>query len=167
MVASAKAPRGSDRKATVSERVAGSSGPVEVRSTATAAAVLVTSTGSDPGAPAETVGFRSLPRDAFAEATIAPRPWGSEVSVKVYGFRPGALCQVWVRSTSGTRVPAGSFRYVYDGEGDHLSAAMTPEDVTAIGLRAGSKTYVAPLPRPRSPVTLDEASRPTERRPIA
>jgi hypothetical protein len=110
-----------------------------------AVAVLVISTGSDPAPSSETVAFRALPRDAFAEATIARRPWGSEVSVKVYGFRPGALCQVWVRSSSGKRVPAGSFRYVYDGEGDHLSAAVAPEDVTAIGLRAGSKTYIAPL----------------------
>jgi hypothetical protein len=45
-------------------------------------------------------------------------------------------------------VPAGSFRYVYDGESDEaaLSSAVTPDDATAIGLRAGSKTFVAPLP---------------------
>ncbi|MGH3368482.1 MAG: hypothetical protein ACRDPR_00625, partial [Nocardioidaceae bacterium] len=108
--------------------------------------VLVTSTGSDQSTRAETVAFRSLPRGVFAEATLAPRPWGSEVSVKVYGFRPGALCQVWLRSSSGKRVPAGSFRYVYDGEGEHLSSALAPVDATAIGLRAGSRTYVAPLP---------------------
>ena len=109
-------------------------------------AVLVTSTGSDQSTRAETVAFRSLPRGVFAEATLAPRPWGSEVSVKVYGFRPGALCQVWLRSSSGKRVPAGSFRYVYDGEGEHLSSALAASDATAIGLRAGSRTYVAPLP---------------------
>jgi hypothetical protein len=119
-------------------------------------AVLVTSTGSDQGTRAETVAFRSLPRGVFAEATLAPRPWGSEVSVKVYGFRPGALCQVWLRSSSGKRVPAGSFRYVYDGEGDRLSSALPPSDATAIGLRAGSKTYVAPLPpRPEGVVPED------------
>ena len=103
--------------------------------------------GSDPSTPSETVAFRALPRDVFAEATLAPRPWGSDVSVKVYGFRPGALCQVWLRRSDGKRVPAGSFRYVYEGEGEHLSAALAPEDATAIGLRAGSKTYVAPLSR--------------------
>jgi putative zinc finger protein len=108
--------------------------------------VVVGMTDSDRSTPAETVAFRSLPRGAFAEATVAPRPWGSEISVKVYGFRPGALCQVWLRRSDGKRVPAGSFRYVYDGEGDHLSSALAPAEATAIGLRAGSKTYVAPLP---------------------
>ena len=133
---------------------------------AAAVAVLVTSTGSDQSTRSQTVAFRSLPPNAFAEATIAPRPWGSDISVKVYGFRPGALCQVWLRSSSGERVPAGSFRYVYDGEGDHLSSALPPSDATAIGLEAGSKTYVAPLPRP-APAVLDDASRTTERKPTA
>jgi hypothetical protein len=111
-------------------------------------AAVVTLGGSDQSTPSETVAFRSLPRGASAEATLAPRPWGSEVSVRVHGFRPGTLCQVWLRRSNGKRVPAGSFRYVYDGEGDHvgLSSALAPDDATAVGLRAGSKTYLAPLP---------------------
>jgi Putative zinc-finger/Anti-sigma-K factor rskA len=117
---------------------------------AAAAVAVVTLVGSGESTPSETVAFRALPRGAFAEATLAPRPWGSEISVKVYGFRPGALCQVWLRRSDGKRVPAGSFRYVYDGEGDHLSSALAPDDATAIGLRAGSKTYVAPLSPTRS-----------------
>ena len=80
--------------------------------------VVVGMVGSDQSTPSQTVAFRSLPRDAFAEATLAPRPWGSEVNVKVYGFRTGTLCQVWLRRSDGERVPAGSFRYVYEGEGD-------------------------------------------------
>ena len=88
------------------------------------------------------------PRGAWAEASLAPRPWGSEISVQVCGFRPGTLCQVWLRRSDGKRVSAGSFRYVYEGESDHagLSSALAPDDATAIGLRVGSKTYVAPLP---------------------
>ncbi len=111
-----------------------------------AVVAAITIPGSERSTPSETVAFRALPRGAFAEATLAPRPWGSEISVKVYGFRPGALCQVWLRRSDGKRVPAGSFRYVYEGEGDRLSSALAPDDATAIGLRAGSKTYVAPLP---------------------
>jgi len=116
---------------------------------AAAAAAAVTLVGTDQGTPAETVAFRSLPRGASAEATLAPRPWGSEVSVQVHGFRPGTLCRVWLRRSDGKQVSAGSFRYVYDGESDHagLSSALAPDDATAIGLRAGSKTYVAPLSR--------------------
>ena len=119
---------------------------------AAAAAAVVTLVGSDQSTPSETVAFQSLPRGASAEATLAPRPWGSEISVRVHGFRPGTLCQVWLRRSNGKRVPAGSFRYVYDGESDHagLSSAVAPDDATAVGLRAGSKTFVAPLPSSRS-----------------
>ena len=116
---------------------------------AAVAAAAVTLVGTDQSTPSETVAFRSLPRGASAEATLAPRPWGSEVSVQVHGFRPGTLCRVWLRRSDGKQVSAGSFRYVYDGEGDHagLSSAVAPDDATAVGLRAGSKTYVAPLSR--------------------
>lgn len=114
---------------------------------ATAAAVIavVGLTDSDRSTPAETVAFRALPRGAFAEATVAPRPWGSEISLKVYGFRRGTLCQVWLRDSDGERIPAGSFRYVYKGEGEHLSSAVAARDAKAVGLQIGSKTYVAPV----------------------
>jgi anti-sigma factor RsiW len=113
---------------------------------ATAALIAVLIAGSPSPAPGRTVAFSSLPRHAWAQATLEPRPWGSAISVHVGGFRPGTLCQVWVRRRDGTRVTAGSFRYVYDGESDAaLSAAVTPGDATAIGLRAGTRTFVAPL----------------------
>ncbi len=116
---------------------------------ATAAALIaVLLSGSPSAAPPETVAFRALPGRAWAQATLEPRPWGSAVNVRVSGFRPGTLCKVWLRRRDGTRVTAGSFRYVYDGESDEagLSSAVTPGDATAIGLRAGTKTFVAPLP---------------------
>jgi hypothetical protein len=114
---------------------------------ATAAVIVIVGlTDSDQSTAAETVAFRSLPRGASAEATLAPRPWGSEISVKVYGFPRGTLCQVWLRNSDGERVPAGSFRYVYEGEGEHLSSAVALGEAAAIGLRIGTKTYVAPLP---------------------
>ena len=115
---------------------------------AAAALIAVVLGGSSSGTPAKTVAFRSVPKGVSVEASVQPRPWGSDVSVRVRGFRPGTLCKVWLRRTDGTRVPAGSFRYVYDGESDQagLSSAVAPDQVTAIGLRAGSKTFVAPLP---------------------
>jgi anti-sigma factor RsiW len=114
---------------------------------AAAVAVVIAMGGSDDDrAPSKTVAFRSLPRDASAEATLESRPWGSDVSVKVYGFRRGTQCQVWLRNRDGERVPAGSFRYVYEGEGEHLSSSVALRDAAAIGLRIGSRTYVAPLP---------------------
>jgi hypothetical protein len=116
---------------------------------AATAALLIAVVGSGPsGTTSETVAFRALPTDASAQATLEPRPWGSEVNVRVRGFRPGTLCTVWLRRENGTKVTAGSFRYVYDGESDEagLSSGVAPGDATEIGLRAGSKTYVAPLP---------------------
>jgi putative zinc finger protein len=134
---------------------------------AAAAAVLMVG-GSERATPTQTVAFRSLPHGAYAKATLEPRPWGSEISVHVYGFRRGIRCQVWLRRTDGERVPAGSFRYVYHGGNQaELSAALSPRDATAIGLRAGSKTYVASLPRHGAPRTPDHSSRTTERKPIA
>jgi hypothetical protein len=118
---------------------------------AAAALLIVILGGSSPTSQSETVAFRSLPRGAWAEASLAPRPWGSEISVQVGGFRRGTMCQVWLRRDNGERVSAGSFRYVYQGGSEHagLSSAVTLDHATAIGLRAGSKTFVAPLP-PRS-----------------
>ncbi|HEY7150740.1 MAG TPA: zf-HC2 domain-containing protein [Solirubrobacterales bacterium] len=115
---------------------------------AATAALLIAVVGGPSSAPSETVAFRALPKEASAQATLEPRPWGSTVNVRVRGFRPGTLCTVWLRRDNGTKVTAGSFRYVYDGESDEagLSSGVAPGDATEIGLRAGSKTYVAPLP---------------------
>ena len=50
-------------------------------------------------------------------------------------------------AATGRRSRAGSFRYVYAGESDEaqLSSGLDPPDVKAIGLRAGSRTFVAPI----------------------
>jgi hypothetical protein len=113
-----------------------------------ALAIAIIGGGSTHHAGSENVAFRSLPNGASAQATLEPQPWGSAVTVRVRGFRPGTLCTVWLRRADGTRIAAGSFRYVYDGESDQagLSSAVDPADATAVGLRAGSKTFVAPLP---------------------
>jgi anti-sigma-K factor RskA len=143
-----------ERRAERRRRVRLRLGLAAAAAAAAAAAVIavVAAVDSDRTTSAETVAFRSLPRGAYAKATLEPRPWGSEISVHVYGFRPGTVCQIWLRRSDGKRVPAGSFRYVYSGEGDHagLSAALAPDDATAIGLEAGSRTFVAPLPPTRS-----------------
>jgi hypothetical protein len=115
---------------------------------AAAALLIVILGGSSPSSQSETVAFRSLPHGAWAEASLMPHPWGSEISLQVGGFHRGTMCQVWLRRNDGRRVSAGSFRYVYQGGSEHagLSSAVTLDDATAIGLRVGSKTFVAPLP---------------------
>jgi anti-sigma factor RsiW len=117
---------------------------------AAAAAVLIGVAlvgSSGTGMPAKAVAFQSLPPGVSVQASLQSRPWGSDVTMQVRGFRAGTLCQVWLRSADGKRVPAGSFRYVYAGESDEadLSSAVSPEEATAIGLRTGSRTFVAPL----------------------
>src|SRR6478736_6026530 len=117
---------------------------------ATAAVLLAISlTGSTPTQQPnpETVAFKGLPKGVSVDASLESRAWGSDVSLHVRGFRPGTLCTVWLRRSDGTKVPAGSFRYVYAGESDEaqLSSGLDPPDVKAIGLRAGSRTFVAPI----------------------
>jgi len=81
------------------------------------------------------------------DASLQPSAWGSDVSLHVEGFRPGTLCTVWLRRSDGAKVPAGSFRYVWGGESDEaqLSSGLDPPDVKAIGLKAGSRTFTAPV----------------------
>jgi hypothetical protein len=116
---------------------------------ATAAVLLAVfiSGGSTPHGTTQTVAFNNVPHGVSVNASLASKPWGSDVSVRVRGFRPGTLCTVWLRRSDGKRVPAGSFRYVYAGESDeaNLSSGLDPRDVTAVGLQAGSKTFVAPI----------------------
>jgi len=116
---------------------------------ATAAVILaIVLTGSSSEGPAgKTVAFNGLPKGMSIDASLEPRPWGSDISVNVRGVRPGALCTVWLRRDDGTRVPAGSFRYVYAGESaePQLSSGLDPPEVSAIGIEAGSRTFVAPI----------------------
>jgi anti-sigma factor RsiW len=117
---------------------------------ATAAVLLALSlTGSTTHTQqAQTFAFRHLPRDVSVSASLEPRSYGSDVRVWVHGFRPGALCTVWLRSRDGTKIPAGSFRYVYggDAEATELSSGIDPPHVTAVGLVVGSRTFVARVP---------------------
>jgi hypothetical protein len=117
---------------------------------ATAAVLLALSLTGSPssGQPVQTVAFQHVPKDVSVSASLEPRPWGSDVRIRVRGFRPGTLCTVWLRRADGKRIPAGSFRYVYAGETDEadLSSALDPPHVTAVELKAGSRTFVAHIP---------------------
>jgi len=116
---------------------------------ATAAVLLALSLTGSPSSDqqGQTVAFRHLPADVSARASLEPRAYGSDVRIWVDGFKPGALCTVWLRSSDGTRVPAGSFRYVYgdDTNATELTSGIDPPHVTAVGLVVGSRTYVAPV----------------------
>jgi anti-sigma factor RsiW len=121
---------------------------------AVAALAIALIGGSTQTSESQTIAFHTLPRGARAEAALTSHPWGSEIGIQVRGFKRGVPCFVWLRRDDGTRVPAGSFRYAYKGGSQYaaLSAAVKPEEATAIGLQVGPKTYVTPLPsrRPRT-----------------
>jgi anti-sigma factor RsiW len=112
-------------------------------------AALLLGGGSSPAPPPveRQVAFTSVPRGVQLDATLEPRPWGSEITLRVRGITPGTRCEVWLRRGDGTRVPAGSFRYRYEGGSDAaaLSSALRPSQARAIGIRAGERTFIAPI----------------------
>jgi hypothetical protein len=64
----------------------------------------------------------------------------------VKGAPSGTLCRVFLRGPDGTRVSAGTFRYRWGDDSDAtLSAALDLSRTRAIGVRVGSRTYVAPV----------------------
>jgi anti-sigma factor RsiW len=141
-----------ERRVTRRHRVRLGVGLAAAAAAAAAAVVLALAlTSSSRSGPAgEVVAFRHLPKNVSISASLEPRAWGSYVYVRVRGFRPGTLCTVWLRRADGTRIPAGSFRYVYAGQSDQveLSSGLDPPDVTAVGITAGSRTFVAPVQHP-------------------
>ena len=107
-------------------------------------AIVLSSPGS--GASAQRVSFGSLPDGVAIGATLQPRPFGTEIRMNVHGIRSGTLCRVFLRRSDGTRMPAGSFRYRYSGtEQAVLTSALDLSAARAVGVRAGNRTFVAPL----------------------
>ena len=99
-------------------------------------------------APAgEVVAFRSLPPGVKMRATVTPRAWGTSIAVNVEGVPAGIRCTVWLRRADGTRVSAGSFRYVDRKRGSRvlLASSLPRSEAVAVGLKAGRWTYAAPL----------------------
>ncbi|MEK6250412.1 MAG: zf-HC2 domain-containing protein [Actinomycetota bacterium] len=123
----------------------GLSGATAAAATATVLlAIVLSSPGT--GASAQRVSFGSLPDGVAIGATLQPRPFGTEIRMNVHGIRSGTLCRVFLRRTDGTRMPAGSFRYRYGGtEQAVLTSALDLSAARAVGVRAGNRTFVAPL----------------------
>jgi hypothetical protein len=118
-----------------------------VAAAATAAVALaIVLPGSESGSESQQVSFQSLPRGVQIAATLQPRPFGTQIRMQVQGIRSGTLCRVFLRRADGRRIPAGSFRYRYGGEDQAvLTSAVDLAAARAVGVRAGSRTFVAPL----------------------
>jgi hypothetical protein len=115
---------------------------------ATAAAVLalVVLPGSGGGNPEQHVEFGKLPGGVKIYATLEPHAYGTEIRMYVKGVRSGTLCRVYLRGPRGERVPAGTFTYRWgDDSTAVLSSALDLSRTRAIGVRAGNRTFVAPV----------------------
>jgi len=115
---------------------------------AAAAAVLAIFVLFDNGGtgPEQRVAFRSLPPGVHIAATLEPQAFGTEIHMYVKGIRSGTLCQVFMRGPGSASVSAGTFRYRWGGDASAvLSAALDLSRARALVVRAGSRTFVAPL----------------------
>ncbi|MEK6277247.1 MAG: zf-HC2 domain-containing protein [Actinomycetota bacterium] len=110
------------------------------------AAIVLVSPG--PERTAQRIAFDPLPRGVQLTATVEPRSFGTQIRMRVIGMRSGTLCRVFMQRRDGRRVRAGSFRYRYSDGGPEeavLSSALDLSEASALGVRAGDRTFVAPL----------------------
>lgn len=111
-----------------------------------AALALFVLPGGGGSAPEQQVAFASTPPGLKISATLEPHAYGTEIHMYVKGAPSGTLCRVFVRGPNGVRQPAGSFRYRWGDDSDAvLSAALDLSRTRAIGVRVGSRTFVAPV----------------------
>lgn len=118
---------------------------------AAAAAVLAIFVlpGGGGGTPEQHVDFASLPAGVHIDATLEPHAYGTEIRMYVSGMRSGTLCRVFLRGPHGSTMPAGTFRYRWGNDSTAvLSSALDLSRTMAIGVHAGSRTFIAPVNRP-------------------
>jgi hypothetical protein len=112
---------------------------------ATALAIAILP-GDGGGGPEQRVDFASLPAGVKIDATLEPHAYGTEIRMYVSGIRSGTLCRVFLRGPHGARVPAGTFRYRWGDDSEAvLSSALDLSRTSAIGVRAGNRTFIAPV----------------------
>ncbi len=136
---------GAEKRGRRRRRLRAGIGAVAVAAAAAVLAVLVFS--SDPAAtPEQHVAFRALPPGMEISATLEPRAFGTQIHMYVKGVRSGTLCRVYMRDAGGNRVSAGTFRYRWGSDASAvLSAALDLSRADSLVVRAGSRTFVAPI----------------------
>lgn len=114
--------------------------------------------GSGGGNPEQTVRFASLPPGVNIDATLEPHAYGTEIHMYVHGIPSGTLCRVSLRGPNGVVYPAGTFRYRWGDDSDAvLSSALDLSRTRAVVVRAGNRTFVAPVGRaPIAAITRQE-----------
>jgi Putative zinc-finger len=113
---------------------------------ATAVLAIFVLAGDGGGNPEQHVEFASLPAGMKIYATLEPRAYGTEIHMYVEGVRSGTLCRVYLQGPRGERVPAGTFRYRWGEDSSAvLSSALDLSRTRAVGVRAGSRGFLAPV----------------------
>lgn len=113
--------------------------------TAVVLALLILPSGSTTE-PSQRVAFSSLPPGVKISAKLEPHAYGTEIHMYVSGMRSGTLCTVFLRGPRGERIPAGTFRYRWGDDNEAmLSSALDLSRTRAISVRAGNRTFVAPV----------------------
>ncbi len=109
-------------------------------------AILLLPGGDGGSGPEQHVEFASLPPGISIGASLAPHSFGTEIRVYVHGVRSGTLCEVFLRGPHGVTMPAGTFRYRWGEDSTAtLSSALDLSRTRAIGVRAGNRTFIAPV----------------------
>jgi Putative zinc-finger len=117
-----------------------------VAAAAATLAIFVLPGGGGGAGPEQHVTFASLPPQLEISANLIPHAFGTEIHMYVKGAPSGTLCRVFVRGRNGSRLPAGSFRYRWGDDSQAiLSSALDLSRTTAIGVRVGERTFVAPV----------------------
>ncbi len=110
-------------------------------------AIFVLGGGGD-GQPEQHVKFTAVPKGINIYATLEPHSYGTEIRMYVHGVASGTLCTVSLRGPGGVSYPAGTFRYRWGDDSEAvLSSALDLSRTRAISVRAGNRTFVAPVGR--------------------
>jgi hypothetical protein len=110
------------------------------------------------GNPQREVRFAALPPGVNINATLEPHAYGTEIHMYVHGIPSGTLCRVSLRGPRGVAYPAGTFRYRWGDDSDAvLASALDLSRTRAVVVRAGNRTFVAPLGKaPIAAITQNE-----------
>ncbi|MGN6275022.1 MAG: anti-sigma factor family protein [Solirubrobacterales bacterium] len=120
-------------------------GGVTAALAAAALAIFVLGGGSG-GTPEQQVRFASLPQGVTIDATLEPHAYGTEIHMYVHGIESGTLCRVSLRGPNGIVYPAGTFRYRWGDDSEAvLSSALDLSRTRSVVVRAGNRTFVAPV----------------------
>jgi anti-sigma factor RsiW len=127
--------------------LAGATAAVVLGGGALVGGALLGSSGDPEPSEPQPVWVRAERGGVEMSAAMVAQNWGTEIHVYVRGVAPGTQCRVFVRDEDGVRVAAGSFRYLRDSGGStpSLSTSVATDQIRALEIEAGARTYVAPL----------------------